>query len=43
MVGGKKILANKLSIVIHRIQRLERDDPMRAVKEEALVAIVMRE
>jgi len=40
MVGGKRTLANELSVII---QRLERDDPMRATEEEALVAVVMRE
>jgi len=43
MVGGKRTLANELSVIIHRIQCLERDDPMRVTEEEALVAIVMRE
>jgi len=43
MVGGKRILANELSVIIHRIQHLERDDPMRATEKEALVAVVMRE
>jgi len=43
MVGGKLILANELSVIIHRIQRLARDDPMRATEEEALVAVVVRE
>jgi len=43
MVGGRRLLANQLRLIMHRIQRLERDDPMRAVEEEALVVIVMRE
>jgi len=42
MVGGKRVLANELSIIIHRIRRLERDDPMRATEETALVDVVMR-
>jgi len=43
MVGGKKTLANELSVIIHRIQRLGRDDPMRATEETALVDVVIRE
>jgi len=43
MVGGKRILANELSVIIHRIQRLERDDPMRVTEETTLVDVVMRE
>jgi len=43
MVGGKRTLANELSIIIQRIQRLPRADPIRATEEEALVAVVMRE
>jgi len=43
MVGGKRTLANELYVMIRRIQRLDRADPMRATEEEALVAVVMRE
>jgi len=43
MVGGRLLLANQLLMIIHRIQRLDNSDPMRAVEEEALVALVMRE
>jgi len=43
MVGGKRTLANELSVIIHRIQRLERDDLIRATEETALVDVVMRE
>jgi len=42
MVGGKGMLANELSVIIHRIQRLERDDPVRVTEETALVDVVMR-
>jgi len=43
MVGGRLLLANQLLLIINRIQRLDPDDPMRAVEEGALVALVMRE
>jgi len=43
MVRGKRALANELSVIIQRIHRLPRVDPMKATEEEALVAVVMRE
>jgi len=43
IVGGKRTLANELYVIIRRIQRLDRTDPMRATEEEALVVVVMRE
>jgi len=43
MVRGMRTLANELSIIIHRIQRLKREDPMRVTEETALVDVVMRE
>jgi len=43
MAGGKRTLADELYTIIRRIQRLDAHDPMRAVEEAALVAIVMRE
>jgi len=43
MVGGRLLLADQLLIIMPRIQRLATNDPMRAVEEEALVALVMRE
>jgi len=43
MVGGKRTLADELFTIIRRIQCLDRDDPMRAIEEAALVAVVLRE
>jgi len=43
MVGEKRTLANEISVIIHRIQRLARTDPMRATEEKTLVAVVTRE
>jgi len=42
MVGGRLLLVNQLLLIIRRIQRLGLADPMRAVEEEALVALVMQ-
>jgi len=36
---GKKTLANELSVIIHRIQRLKRDDPIWATEETALLDV----
>jgi len=41
MAGGRRLLAEVFYVVMRRIQRLARDDPMRAVEEEALVALVL--
>jgi len=43
MAGGKRTLADELYLIIRRIQRLDANDPMRAVEEAALVAVVARE
>jgi len=43
MVGGKGTLADELYGIIGRNQRLDTSDPMRAVEEAALVAVVMKE
>jgi len=43
MAGGRRLLADAFYTVMRRIQRLARDDPMRAVEEEALVALVLDE
>jgi len=43
MAGGRRLLANSFFTVMRRKQRLARDDPMRAVEEEALVALVLDE
>jgi len=43
MAGGRRLLANAFFTVMRRIQRLARDDPMRAVEKEALVALVLDE
>jgi len=43
MAGGRRLLAHAFYNVMRRIQRLGRNDPMRAVEEEALVALVLDE
>jgi len=43
MAGGRRLLADAFFVVMRRIQRLARNDPMRAVEEEALVALVLDE
>jgi len=43
MAGGRRLLADAFYTVMRRIQRLARDDPMRAVEEDALVTIVLDE
>jgi len=43
MAGGRRLLADSFYTVMRRIQRLARNDPMRAVEEEALVALVLDE
>jgi len=40
MAGSRQLLADAFYAVMRRIQRLARDDPMRAVEEEALVTLV---
>jgi len=43
MAGGRRLLADEFYTVMRRIQRLARDDPMRAVEEEDVVALVLAE
>jgi len=43
MAGGRRLLVDAFFTVMRRIQRLARDDPMRAVEEDALVTIVLDE
>jgi len=43
MIGGRQSLVNELIIIINRIQRLDRDNPMRKTEEQALVAVLLRE
>jgi len=43
MIGGRRSLVNELIIIINRIDRLDRDDPMRVTEEQALVAVLIRE
>jgi len=43
MAGGRRLLADAFYTVMRRIQRLARDDPMRAVEEDALVTLVLDE
>jgi len=43
MAGGPRLLADAFYVVMRRIQRLSKDDPMRAVEEDALMTIVLDE
>jgi len=43
MAGGRRLLADAFFVIMRRIQRLARNDPMRAVEEEALVDLVLDE
>jgi len=43
MAGGRRLLADAFYNVMRRIRHLGRNDPMRAVEEEALVALVLDE
>jgi len=43
MAEGRRLLADNLYTVMRRIQLLARDDAMRAVEEETLVALVLAE
>jgi len=43
MAGGRLLLADAFYAVMRRIQRLARDDPMRAVEEDTLVDLVLAE
>jgi len=40
MIGGRPSLINELVIIINRIDRLDRGDPMRVTEEQALVAVL---
>jgi len=41
MAGGRRLLAAAFYSVMRRIQRLARDDPMRADEEDAIVTLVL--
>jgi len=43
MIGGRRSLVNELTVIINRIQRLDRSDPMRATKEQELVNVLLCE
>jgi len=43
MIGGRRTLVNELVFIVNRIQRLDRGDPMRAVEEQTLVDVLLRE
>jgi len=43
MVGGRSTLVTEMCLIINRIARLDRADPMRATEELALVAVIRRE
>jgi len=40
MISGRRSLVNELSIIINRIDRLDRDDPMGVTEKLALVAVL---
>jgi len=43
MMGGRQSLVTELIKIVNRIQRLDRNDPMRATEEQALVEVLLRE
>jgi len=43
MIGGRRTLVNELLTIITRIDRLDRNHPMRVTEEQALVAVLIRE
>jgi len=43
MISGRRSLVNELIIIINRIDRFDRDNPMRVTEEQALVAVLLRE
>jgi len=43
MIGGRRTLVNELVVIANRIQRLYRNNPMRAVEEQTLIDVLMRE
>jgi len=43
MIGGRQSLVTELTTIVNRIQRLTRDDPMRATEERALLEVLLRE
>jgi len=42
MIGGRRSLINELVIIINKIDQLGRNNPMRVIEEQALVAIFLR-
>jgi len=43
MIGGRRLLVSELMIIINRIQRLDRSDPMGAIEEQELVNVLLCE
>jgi len=43
MIGGRNTLVDVLVIIVNRIQRLHRDDPMRETEEQELANFLLRE
>jgi len=43
MIRGRQSLINELVVIVNRIQRLDREDPMRVTEERALVDVLLRE
>jgi len=43
MIGGRRALVNELVIIINRIDRLGRNDPMKVTEEQTLVTVLLRE
>jgi len=42
MIGGRRTLVNELVVIANRIQRLDRNNPMRAVEEQTLIDVLSR-
>jgi len=42
MICGRRPLVNELVLIINRIDRLDRDDPMRVTEEQALVTVLLQ-
>jgi len=42
-IGGRRLLVNEMVLIVNRIQRLDRHDPMRATEEQELVSMLLRE
>jgi len=43
MIGGRRVLVDELMLIVNRIQRLHREDPMRASEEQELINVLLTE